>query len=45
MDDVTHSYEVDTGRLDPSENVEENRRNLIALTQKVFGAIICSSDK
>ncbi|XP_042885721.1 neurofibromin-like isoform X11 [Penaeus japonicus] len=44
MDDVTHSYEVDTGRLDPSENVEENRRNLIALTQKVFGAIICSSD-
>jgi hypothetical protein len=32
-------------RLDPSEDIEENRRNLIALTQKVFDAIVSSADK
>jgi neurofibromin 1 len=31
--------------LDPNEDIEENRRNLIALTQTVFDAIISSSDK
>jgi hypothetical protein len=31
--------------LDPSEDIEENRRNLIALTQKVFDAIVSSADK
>jgi hypothetical protein len=32
-------------RLDASEDIDENRRNLIALTQKVFDAIISSADK
>jgi hypothetical protein len=32
-------------RLDPSEDIEENRRNLIALTQKVFDAIVSSADR
>ncbi|XP_042235752.1 neurofibromin-like isoform X1 [Homarus americanus] len=45
MEDCAYSYEVDPARLDPTEDVEENRRNLIALTQRVFGAIICSSDR
>jgi neurofibromin 1 len=31
--------------LDPSEDIEENRRNLVALTQKVFDAIVSSADK
>jgi len=31
--------------LDPTEDIEENRRNLIALTQKVFSAIVSSADK
>ncbi|XP_076037771.1 neurofibromin-like [Oratosquilla oratoria] len=39
------SYEVDPARLDPSEDVEDNRRNLLALTQKVFTAIVSSADK
>ncbi|XP_066962551.1 neurofibromin isoform X3 [Macrobrachium rosenbergii] len=44
-DDCTHSYEVDPARLDPTEDVDANRRNLIALTQRVFGAIVSSSEK
>ncbi|XP_063853822.1 neurofibromin-like isoform X3 [Scylla paramamosain] len=43
--DCPHCFEVDPARLDPSEDVEENRRNLIALTQRVFSAIVCSSEK
>ena len=31
--------------MDPTEDIEENRRNLIALTQKVFSAIVSSADK
>ncbi|XP_017855685.1 PREDICTED: neurofibromin isoform X1 [Drosophila arizonae] len=38
-------FEVDPARLDPSEDIEEHRNNLIALTQKVFDAIINSSDR
>jgi hypothetical protein len=30
--------------LDTSEDIEENGRNLIALTQKVFDAIVSSAD-
>ena len=44
LDDCTHSFEVDPARLDPLEDVEANRRNLIALTQRVFGAIISSAE-
>jgi hypothetical protein len=32
-------------RLDATEDIEENRRNLIAVTQKVFTAIVSSADK
>jgi neurofibromin 1 len=38
------SYEVDSARLEEGEEVESNRRNLLALTQRVFNAIILSSD-
>ncbi|KAG1714683.1 Neurofibromin [Nymphon striatum] len=39
------SYEVDPARLENEEEVEENRRNLMSLTQKIFNAIISSTDK
>ncbi|KAK3870094.1 hypothetical protein Pcinc_024645 [Petrolisthes cinctipes] len=45
VDDPGTSYEVDPARLDPAEDVEHNRSNLIALTQRVFTAIVYSSDK
>ncbi|XP_023719668.1 neurofibromin isoform X2 [Cryptotermes secundus] len=45
LEEPSQSFEVDPARLDPSENIEENRRNLIALTQKVFDAIVSSADK
>ena len=32
-------------RLEQGENIEENRKNLMNLTQKVFNAIVSSSDK
>ncbi|KAK2173204.1 hypothetical protein NP493_892g01057 [Ridgeia piscesae] len=38
------SYEVDPARLEPSENIEKNRRNLMILTQQVFNAIVGSSE-
>lgn len=37
-------YEVDTARLEENEDVESNRRNLLALTQRVFNGIILSAD-
>ncbi|XP_023718196.1 neurofibromin isoform X5 [Cryptotermes secundus] len=45
LEEPNQSFEVDPARLDPNEDIEENRRNLIALTQKVFDAIVSSSDK
>ncbi|KPM02360.1 neurofibromin-like protein [Sarcoptes scabiei] len=39
------SYEVDSTRFDDNDIVETNRNNLMALTQKIFNAIIQSSDK
>ncbi len=33
------SYEVDSARIDEGEDINENRKNLLALTQKVFNAI------
>ncbi|XP_075746616.1 neurofibromin isoform X3 [Rhipicephalus microplus] len=39
------SYEVDPARVDDHEDVEENRRSLLQLTQKVFNAVISSSDR
>ncbi|XP_049859509.1 neurofibromin isoform X2 [Schistocerca gregaria] len=45
LEDTSQSFEVDPARLDSTEDIEENRRNLIALTQKVFDAIVSSADK
>ncbi|XP_023313062.1 neurofibromin isoform X2 [Anoplophora glabripennis] len=45
LDDPCCSFEVDPARLEPNEDIEENRQNLIALTQKVFDAIVSSADK
>lgn len=44
LDEPTISFEVDSARIDPSENIEQNGSNLIALTQKVFDAIVSSAD-
>lgn len=39
------TYEVDPSRLDKPEELEPNRKNLIALTEKVFEAICNSADR
>ncbi|XP_030756453.1 neurofibromin isoform X2 [Sitophilus oryzae] len=44
-DEPSQSFEVDPARLDSTEDIEENRQNLVALTQKVFDAIVCSADR
>ncbi|EDW66990.2 uncharacterized protein Dvir_GJ23901 [Drosophila virilis] len=44
-DEEETCFEVDPARLEPADDIEENRNNLIALTQKVFDAIINSSDR
>lgn len=38
------TYEVDPARLDETESIETNRKNLIALTGKVFDAIVDSAE-
>lgn len=38
-------FEVDPARLEPDENIETNRANLIALTETVFEAIRKSADR
>ncbi|XP_060536829.1 neurofibromin isoform X2 [Cylas formicarius] len=45
LDNPHQSFEVDPARLDTNEDIEENRQNLIALTQKVFDAIVSSADR
>ncbi|XP_012529974.1 neurofibromin [Monomorium pharaonis] len=45
LDESTISFEVDSARIDPNENIEQNGENLIMLTQKVFNAIVSSADK
>ncbi|XP_025987354.2 neurofibromin isoform X2 [Solenopsis invicta] len=45
LDEPTISFEVDSARIDPNENIEQNGENLIILTQKVFNAIVSSADK
>ena len=32
-------------RLEPGENIEENKKNLLMITQKVFSAIVGSAYK
>ncbi|XP_063836459.1 neurofibromin-like [Ostrinia nubilalis] len=39
------SFEVDPARLDPSQDIEVNRTNLIELTKEVFDRIVNSADK
>ena len=39
------SYEIDSARYENGEDVEENRKNLLMLTQKVFNVIISSADR
>ncbi|KAM3956254.1 LOW QUALITY PROTEIN: neurofibromin 1 [Aphomia sociella] len=39
------SFEVDPARLDPNQDIEVNRSNLIDLTKEVFDRIINSADK
>ena len=41
----TLSFEVDPARLDAAENIEQNRQNLVALTQKVFEVIVSSAER
>jgi neurofibromin 1 len=43
--DEHNSYEVDPARLESNEDIDVNRKNLIALTEKVFEAIVNSADK
>ncbi|XP_063990874.1 neurofibromin isoform X3 [Diachasmimorpha longicaudata] len=45
IDDSSTNFEVDSARIDVNENIEQNGRNLIALTQKVFDAIVSSADR
>ncbi|XP_077995279.1 neurofibromin-like isoform X2 [Glandiceps talaboti] len=39
------NFEVDPTRLEQGDNIEDNRKNLIILTQKFFNAITSSADK
>uniref|UniRef100_A0A2A4J833 Ras-GAP domain-containing protein n=1 Tax=Heliothis virescens TaxID=7102 RepID=A0A2A4J833_HELVI len=39
------SFEVDPARLDPNQDIEMNRSNLIDLTKEVFDRIVGSADK
>ncbi|KAL0809300.1 hypothetical protein ABMA28_011514 [Loxostege sticticalis] len=39
------SFEVDPARLDPNQDIEVNRTNLIDLTKEVFDRIVNSADK
>ncbi|KAL3318538.1 hypothetical protein Ciccas_002793 [Cichlidogyrus casuarinus] len=39
------SYEVDPARLEPGENLEENRNNLIYATELVYGRFLASKDQ
>jgi neurofibromin 1 len=39
------TFEADPTRLEEGEDIEQNRRNLINITQNVFDAIISSADR
>ncbi|KAK0170129.1 hypothetical protein PV328_010729 [Microctonus aethiopoides] len=45
LDDPSTNFEVDSARIDANENIEQNGKNLIALTQKVFDAIVSSAHR
>ncbi|KAL3856417.1 hypothetical protein ACJMK2_011181 [Sinanodonta woodiana] len=39
------SFEIDPARLEPGETIEDNKRNLMIITQKVFNAIVESAGR
>ncbi|XP_037071704.1 neurofibromin-like [Pollicipes pollicipes] len=45
MSEPNKRYEVDPSRLEGAETVDDNRSNLMELTQKVFNGIISSADR
>ncbi|XP_053968460.1 neurofibromin isoform X3 [Anastrepha ludens] len=45
LDDPNTSYEVDPARLEPGEDLERNKENLMALTKRFFEAILNSVDR
>jgi neurofibromin 1 len=45
IDEPNTNFEVDPARLEPTDDIDVNRKNLIALTQKVFDAIVNSADR
>ncbi|EFN88549.1 Neurofibromin [Harpegnathos saltator] len=45
MNDSTISFEIDDARISSNENIQQNGRNLIALTQNVFDGIVSSADR
>lgn len=45
IDEPNTNFEVDPARLEASDDIDVNRKNLIALTQKVFDVIVNSADR
>jgi len=45
LSDTASAFEVDPARLDPNEDIEKHRQNLMTLTQKVFDTIVSSADR
>lgn len=45
VDSLTTTFEVDGARIKDNEDIEQNRKNLKDITQKVFDAIMSSADR
>ena len=45
LENPSMSFEVDPARLDAKDDINENRNNLVTLTERVFCAIVSSADK
>ncbi|XP_071054810.1 neurofibromin isoform X2 [Onthophagus taurus] len=45
LEELNCSFEVDPARLEDNEDIIDNRKNLIQLTQRVFEAIVNAADK
>ena len=45
LENPSMSFEVDPARLDAKDDINENRSNLVTLTERVFCAIVSSADK
>lgn len=44
LDNPKTGFEVDPARIDVSEDIQDNRKNLLVLTKKIFDAIVASAD-